>query len=399
MNGQRISELLNDMDEDLVLDAMPPLWRAGKVRPVRAARRPWAALGRIMESGWVAAILSVVVSLSVLAAIVWAGRHAPVGPGDVFTVGPGGQLSGETAGETLAETPEETPAATLPETLPWIEAPVQMVLNREIYVLETVGLFEGYVVGESVLDHEKGEGYNADGLGALYQIDELAAGLKESAVAVRSEVSSVQFGAKDTYSTVTSVTVLDPTGEVLRSVSGALLQLDEFRGMGLEGVFLVATVVTDYETPTYQKHGTYEYPVYLRFAEGEDGVTTPSLEELYNIVYGEPRIEGFGLTFEGFVEEIGADGNAVIAKMNVDFYNNTDKSQDFYLSFVMEFWENGEWVHINEGMDFPAAIWDVAPGETQRCTYVLSDIDLSRSGTYRLTADMVMGFTFDLSDP
>ncbi len=85
--------LLGGMDEDLILDAIPPVWLGGAQPP---KRKPLAGFyDRFMSSGWVAAVLSVVVALAVISGLVLWGRG---GLSDDPT--PGGMVDG-TASESL----------------------------------------------------------------------------------------------------------------------------------------------------------------------------------------------------------------------------------------------------------------------------------------------------------
>ncbi len=103
MKGQKLSELLNDIDDDLLTDALPPDWASEAVPPKKP--RILSALGRVMDSGWAAAILSVLVSVGVLTAIILAGRSGqnpdekPPLAGDEI----GGQVDGAQPDETGAD--------------------------------------------------------------------------------------------------------------------------------------------------------------------------------------------------------------------------------------------------------------------------------------------------------
>ncbi len=106
MNELILSEALNLVREDFILDAFPPSWHGEKQK-----RRPLAIFGRLMSNGWAAAVLSGVVAIGVLTAIVLAGRSGPHAP----PAGPVGSLTEsesvtETQPTTDTEPPEETTA-------------------------------------------------------------------------------------------------------------------------------------------------------------------------------------------------------------------------------------------------------------------------------------------------
>lgn len=93
-NGLYGFELLTGLDDDMIAAAILPN-QGGAAVPAKPSRRE--RLGDFMSNGWVAAILSVVVSLAVLAAIITAGFQAP----PVGLVGTDGH-------ETTTPTPETT---------------------------------------------------------------------------------------------------------------------------------------------------------------------------------------------------------------------------------------------------------------------------------------------------
>ncbi len=95
MKGQYLHEMINNVDDDLLLDAMPPAWQKGKkatvCKPLSTLGR---AMGRMMNSGVAAAVLSGVVAVGVLTAIVLAGQSQPQPPAQGS---PAGQISATTS--------------------------------------------------------------------------------------------------------------------------------------------------------------------------------------------------------------------------------------------------------------------------------------------------------------
>ena len=129
MNGMQAFACISDVDLALIEESMAlfePEAQAGA-----AVRRRHSGLGQFMSGSWGVALLCAVVSLSVLAAIVWAGRMAPITPPDVG-ISDTETTAGETepvtypeettdattveGEETEAATPEESESETLPET-------------------------------------------------------------------------------------------------------------------------------------------------------------------------------------------------------------------------------------------------------------------------------------------
>ncbi len=83
MKGQRIFELIGDVDGDLLSEALPPSWQDAVGKSATAAkprRHPLRALGNIMNTGLGAAVISGIVAIGVLAAIVLVGQNPPAGP-------------------------------------------------------------------------------------------------------------------------------------------------------------------------------------------------------------------------------------------------------------------------------------------------------------------------------
>lgn len=89
MKGKQIFTLMEDIDPSLVEDAMPASWKADIGKPPKRRHHPFRAVAHFMNTGWAAAILSVVVSLAVLTGVVVAGRMAPE------PSGPASSLPGE----------------------------------------------------------------------------------------------------------------------------------------------------------------------------------------------------------------------------------------------------------------------------------------------------------------
>ncbi len=112
MTTYHLSEAMNEIRDDLILDALPPSWVAkSAARP----SRPRHSLGRFWENGWGVAAACAVVSAAVLFAVVAAGRITPpVGPAP----GPAGSLPAQNeSGDSRPDTPAPDATDTSP-TLP-----------------------------------------------------------------------------------------------------------------------------------------------------------------------------------------------------------------------------------------------------------------------------------------
>ncbi len=86
LNGQRIFAAMSGIDEALLADALPPSWVGGRAPRIRmgqsASRHRRRREIDWMNSGWVAAVLSVIVGLGLIIGLVALGRsEPPVGPG------------------------------------------------------------------------------------------------------------------------------------------------------------------------------------------------------------------------------------------------------------------------------------------------------------------------------
>ncbi len=107
MNSIDQLALLSGIDEDLILDAIPDAW-VGGAAPMSARKKVARAYDRFMSSGWVAAILSVVVALGVLTGIVYFMRQGPMDQpptgGPVETDGASDDFSSETVSIPDSET-------------------------------------------------------------------------------------------------------------------------------------------------------------------------------------------------------------------------------------------------------------------------------------------------------
>ncbi len=292
MNGQKLSELLTDIDSDLVTDAMPPDWRAGKVKKVKKPKREhhfFRTLGDIMDSGWAAAILSVLVAGAVLTGIVMAGRMAA---GDQGPAGdnkqdapyqPGAQIDASTERGEGWGAKDEPPESSLlspvlpdtditigiPDEIPF-DAPVAMHMNGTLYTDHFFALYDGYLVSDWREYHNPadGDGYDATGDGAAYHLPELAETLKENGCAIASACKSLTFTARYAHMTVTSVSAYDLSCKLIRSFSGFQLDrtdLDILRAESTDGVFLVVEVETNDLNDKFQSRKIEEYPVYIFF--------------------------------------------------------------------------------------------------------------------------------------
>ncbi len=75
LNGQQIFEHMANVSDELILDSLPPVGGGAVISTRR--KRPYSPMRAFFESGWFVAILCAVVSLSVVGAMVWAGRQKP----------------------------------------------------------------------------------------------------------------------------------------------------------------------------------------------------------------------------------------------------------------------------------------------------------------------------------
>ena len=78
LNGQQIFEHMANVSDELILDSLPPVGGGAVISTRR--KRPYSPMRAFFESGWFVAILCAVVSLSVVGAMVWAGRQGPKVP-------------------------------------------------------------------------------------------------------------------------------------------------------------------------------------------------------------------------------------------------------------------------------------------------------------------------------
>ncbi len=298
MKGEKLSELLTDIDPDLVADAMPPDWKRGKVGKVRRPKkeRRWLhTLGDIMDSGWAAAILSVVVSVGVLTAIVWAGRQAAMEPGtgDGGTNRPGGQVGAQIDGNTddagnRGEARPDLPlddvesnghydtetdiTIGIPDGIPTMDAPVAMHMNGTLYTDNTIGLYDGYLVSEWLEYHDPADGnsYDATGDGAASCLPDIAEGLIAKGYALASACRSLTFTTYYAHMTVTSIRAYNFEYGSAAHFRGNTLDrtdLDELRTNCPGGVFLVIEVETNDLNDKFTSQKIEEYPVYLYFPQ------------------------------------------------------------------------------------------------------------------------------------
>ncbi len=110
MSELAIYAMLDQLDEDVLLDALPPSFVSGAPK-----RRLRGTGGRFMSSPVAAAVLSGVVAIGVLIAIVLAGRGGPDLPPS-----PAGSTAGTVSSDESA-TPDETTTPAESETIPSIQ--------------------------------------------------------------------------------------------------------------------------------------------------------------------------------------------------------------------------------------------------------------------------------------
>ncbi len=127
MNEFAFQNAMNRLPDDILLDALPPSWRpnGGSVPEEKSS-----AISRFFSSGWVAACLSVVVAVGVIAAIVLAGR----GGADDPAIDPPAGTNGESVSDSLlAETDGETePAGPGPDSTDPYHHPLNSIVRMEV---------------------------------------------------------------------------------------------------------------------------------------------------------------------------------------------------------------------------------------------------------------------------
>ncbi len=345
MNGQKISELLNDVDDDLLADAMPPAWRAGNVKVPKQKSRFWPAFGRFMDSPWTAAALSVIVSVGVIIALVTVGQKVAGDPGGTPGVTPGGAPGGlpdgdteysvggkpngePTDGDRADDTgaandgdgnqgvalPDESPSTDVSgeiEAPPWLSAPVLVHANGFLFTDHLIGGIEtGYMVWESgttvIPGTDEAIDYEADGPGAANRLDELLADLVANSLTVSSAVNATEVSftlQADIDGTVVQVDAYVPDADggfsCMLTAKGNALALDPLREAGEAGYIIIVSVEKTTVGNTATARGLYEYPVYVTLQEstgdtpGDTSGAPVTFEDLHIPAY--PRVS---MTFD-----------------------------------------------------------------------------------------------------
>ncbi len=328
MKGQRLSELLTDIDDDLVADAMPPDWRAGKVKKIKKERHFFRTLGDIMDSGWTAAILSVLVAIGVLTAIIWAGRNVSLGgadidPGESPAGRPGSPVGAEgsadrddvllgtgTPSTGIIRPAESAVSPPVPEEIPFPDAPVSVapryMLSTDIRHFPT----EGYLLSEISTPADPASTVPAtetQGPGVVGRLDELRDRLDVHPLYIYTTCHTIDIIPKDENVRVSRLQIFSYDAELL---------YDEENPQGVEpsllrsfapeyAFFVVLTVEEHIEDGVSIIDRVSEYPVYIKLDEGDmpddPGVSPPEPE-----TFAPPLIEGYPSTSVGLdsAEEI-----------------------------------------------------------------------------------------------
>ncbi len=157
LNGEEIFSLMSNLDPRLVSEAVPPSWVSDSgAMPRKVKRRPFSFL----DSGWAAAILSVVVALGVLSAIIIAGR---MNPGDSGEPPPGANTASPLPSDSdvTRETDSEAGESAITET----EEPITTETETEIetgdrYVLAYTSNGDGTGMVEIIPNGDANEPYD-----------------------------------------------------------------------------------------------------------------------------------------------------------------------------------------------------------------------------------------------
>ncbi len=319
MKGQRLSELLTDIDDDLVADAMPPDWRAGKVKKIKKERRFLSTLGNIMDSGWTAAVLSALVAIGVISAIIWAGRNVSGSmskePTDPSAGGPGSQMGAPgnadrddvllgtgTPSTDIVRPAESAVSPPVPEEIPFPDAPVSVapryMLSTDIRHFPT----EGYLLSEISTPADPTSTVPAtetQGPGVVGRLDELRDRLDVHPLYIYTTCHTIDIIPKDENVRVSRLQIFSYDAELLydeenpKGVEPSLL-----RSFAPEYAFFVVLTVEEHiEDGVSIIDRVSEYPVYIKLDEGDmpddPGVSPP---EPVDETFAPPLIEGYPST-------------------------------------------------------------------------------------------------------
>ncbi len=278
MNPNLIQDAFSKIDDQYIVESHPETVIARNGRPAKAPGL-WS---RFASSGIGAAVISGVVALGVLAAIIAVGQMDPAdSPAGGPTPGaPGYAATGEGDGNSYDPTTDITfmtyPAEVEPSPDLTVSSDSHLILSQKgIHDVDlSMGLSQPYMIYESVSRvDENGEmtGYDADGEGALAQIDRLAPELEKTPMVIRlKNGGDLVIETNLTGCTITRLTAvnaysmqevfgMDGDGPLTR-VSVPVNELAEANGDDM--LFLVIEVARNTDEVT----GAYEYAVCLFFS-------------------------------------------------------------------------------------------------------------------------------------
>ncbi len=294
MNGKKLFTLMNHIDEDLILDAMP-LAHKGMAPPPRRKHHPFLAIGRFMESGVAAAVLSILVAGGIMVGIVMAARMAS---DPSYDGSDAGALSGNHGNIGNRPTPglDEEPNGNLPEppvatdidpavpgTIVKPDTDLIVSIRAPQFTDQSYYLNERYCVWESararVPNADGSENaYEADGPGALYQIDQLADVLKQKPLSLPMNATSLAVTVnREGMTLIGAAVVWEDSMDTLGPAPGysqpkkiqiqedGTLVLNPLRDHG--SCYLILTVRYTYSTDIMDIDGSYEYAVYVDVTE------------------------------------------------------------------------------------------------------------------------------------
>ncbi len=292
MNGKKLFSLMNHIDEDLLLDAMPEAHK--KALPsLRTRRHPLKAIGRFMESGVAAAVLSILVAGGVLAGVVMAGRMAskPTGdhdPSEDLNNSPG--YSAGTSDVLDADGVNPSPDMEIPEEPAPVtdvlqEAPIappenaglSLIIRAPQFTDQTHYLIDRHMVWESANplnpEEEGAFGYEGDGPGALYRMEELSPELRKKPLylplnAESLSVEVLQDGMQLIGATVLWDSLDDTNGPCPGFSEPKKITFAEDGTLPLYPLldapcYLILTVKYAFTNDEMAIEGVYEYAVYI----------------------------------------------------------------------------------------------------------------------------------------
>ncbi len=314
MNGHKLSELLTDIDEDLVTDACPPEWQAGIIKPPKKKRHPFRALGRVLDSGWTAAVLSILVAGGILVALIVAGRYAaglPDGnasskPGNAPVEGPGHMADAPPAGnpsspgldaaengdkaegllpglgiEWDSALPETAEADTFPNEVffPYENAPLTVAFRYFYSIDHRVAVTEGYPLTTSTYPTDptfEGPPVESTGVGVSERIKELRDRLDHDPIYLPYTCQYVELLPRDEQVLITRVQIFTYDGEQL-SDSDTWDMKVLYAAAPEYTFFVVITAAEHSEEDGIATDRITEYPLYIKLEDTD----MPPAEETF----------------------------------------------------------------------------------------------------------------------